>query len=120
MTSSAKAIASLSALTEVQVETLGLHDAVAKNAITLQSALKIRKEEGIQRGTYYRILSQAKKNIKESLFTVAIGVQFGLLKTEDVQKLITSVSMVPTEVDPDRLPEILGLMNALADRIVML
>jgi hypothetical protein len=58
--------------------------------------------------------------VKRSLFTVVTAVQLGLLRPEDVQKLIASVSMIPGEMDPGKLPEILALVIAVADRIVML
>jgi hypothetical protein len=83
-------------------------------------ALKIRRNSGISRGTHYRILSQAKKNVTKSLLTVAAAVQMGLLKPEDVQKLISTVSMIPSDIDPEKLPEVMGLVRVLADRIVML
>ena len=86
----------------------------------MQDALKSRKISGISRGAYYRILAQARKNMKKSLFTVATAAQLGLIKPEDVQKLISMVTLIPNEVDPEKLPEILGLVNAVADRIVML
>jgi hypothetical protein len=84
------------------------------------SALEMRKNSKISRGTHYRILAQAKNNITESLFTVATAVQMGILKPEDVQKLIATVSMIPDDVDQEKLPEVLAIVRALADRIVML
>ena len=51
---------------------------------------------------------------------MAVAVQMGLLKPEDVQKLISAVSMIPTDVDPEKLPEVMALVRVLADRIVML
>jgi len=118
--SASDAVANLSSLTAVQVETLKMRMLVSRNEINMQQALKSRKHGGISRGTYYRILAQAKKNIRESLFTVATAAQLGLLKPEDVQKLISSVSMIPGDVNPQKLPEILVLLNAMAERIVML
>ena len=112
-------IADLSSLTKIQVETLKLHQSVTKSEIKMQKALTIRKHSAISRGTHYRILAQAKKNIRESLFTVATAVQMGLLKPEDVQKLIATVSMIPVDVDPEKLPEVMVIVGALADRIVM-
>jgi hypothetical protein len=112
-------VADLSSLTTVQVETLKMHIALSRHEIKMQQALESRKNGGISRGTYYRILAQAKKNVKRSLFTVAIAAQLGLLKPEDVQKLISSISMIPGDVDPGKLPEILALVNTMADRIVM-
>jgi Glu-tRNA(Gln) amidotransferase subunit E-like FAD-binding protein len=120
LNSSPETIADLSSLTRIQVETLKTHLAVNNNEINMKDALKSRKTSGISRGTHYRILAQAKKNVKRSLFTVATASQLGLLKPEDVQKLISTVTMIPGGVDPDKLPEILALVNAVADRIVML
>jgi len=113
-------IADLSSLTKVQVETLKMYIALSKREIKMQEALESRKNGGISRGTYYRILAQAKRNVKRSLFTVATAAQLGLLKPEDVQKLISSVSMIPGNIEPEKLPEILALVNAMAERIVML
>ncbi len=75
---------------------------------------------GISRGTHYRILAQAKKNVTKSLFTVATAVQMGLVKSEDVQKLISTMSTIPVDVNQEKMPEIMALVRALADRIVML
>ena len=119
LSSPSEAIANLSSLTTIQVETLKIHRAVMKAEIKMDIALKMRRNSGISRGTHYRILAQAKKNIRESLFTVATAVQMGLLKSEDVQKLISSVSMIPADVDPEKLPEVIALVKVLADRIVM-
>jgi hypothetical protein len=109
----------LSSLTRVQVETMKLHLAIHKSEISMQEALGKRKKSKISRGTHYRILAQAKKNIRESLFTIAIAVQVGLLKPEDIQRLIASVVVIPVDLEPARLPEVLSLVRALADRIVM-
>jgi hypothetical protein len=113
-------IADLSSLTRVQVFTIKLQQSVARDEINMQSALRTRKNYAISKGTHYRILAQAKKNIRESLFTVATAVQMGLVKPEDVQKLIGAVSKVPFDLDVDKRPEVLAIVTALADRIVML
>jgi hypothetical protein len=86
----------------------------------METALKTRRNSGISRGTHYRILAQAKKNLSESLFTVATAVQLGLVKPEDVQKLISTVSMIPPDVHPEKMAEVMALARLLADRIVML
>jgi hypothetical protein len=119
LSSPSEAIADLSSLTRIQVETLKTHHAVVKAEIKMDIALRMRRNSGISRGTHYRILAQARKNITRSLFTVATAVQMGLLKSEDVQKLISSVSMIPSDVDPEKLPEVVTLVKVLADRIVM-
>jgi hypothetical protein len=115
-----ESLADLSSFTKVQVDTLKIHLAERKGEINMIDALKRRKSSGISRGTYYRILAQAKKNLRESLLTVAVAAQMGVIKPEDVQKLIAMVSMIPEQVDPEKLPEVLVLVKAVADRIVML
>ena len=120
MVSVTDAVADLSSLTKVQADTLKLYLAVSQNVISLESALKSRKISGISKGTHYRIVSQARKNLERSLFTVAVGVQMGLLKPMDLQKFFTSVALVPTEVDPDDLPEVMSLVRALVTKLVML
>jgi hypothetical protein len=117
---SPEVISDLSSLTRTQVETLKLHRAVLKGEINMNIALGSRRNSAISRGTHYRILGQAKKNVKESLLTVATAVQMGLLKSEDVEKLVSTVSKIPVDVDPEKLPEVMALVTALTDRIVML
>ena len=120
LNSAPELIGNLSSLTRIQVETLKMHRAVQKGEINMDIALKTRRKSGISRGTHYRILTQAKRNVTQSLFTVATAVQLGLVKSEDVQKLISTVSMIPTDVDSEKLPEVIALVSVLADRIVML
>ena len=110
----------LSSLTRVQVDTLKVHQALTKGEINMDTALRTRKNSGISRGTHYRILQQARKNVVKSLLTVATAAQLGLLKPEDVQKLIATVSTIPVDLDPTKMSEVVTLVAVLADRIVML
>jgi hypothetical protein len=114
------AISDLSSLTRIQVETLKIHHAVLKGEISMDTALKMRINSGISRGAHYRIVAQGKRNIVRSLLTVATALQMGLLKPEDVQKLISTASIIPTDVDQDKVAEVMALVNLLAHRIVML
>ncbi len=118
--SEVKGLADLSSLTNVQVETVRIRRSVLRGEISIQTALKMRKNSSISRGTYYRILAQARKNIRESLFTVATAVQLGLIRPEDVQKLVATISLLPDDVNPEKSREVVRLARALADRIVML
>ena len=120
MASVVEAIADLSSLTKVQLETLKLYLAIAKNEISLQEALRSRKFSGVSKGTHYRIISQARGNLERSLFTIVVGLQMGLVKPPDLQKFFASVSLVPTEVDPDKLSEVISLIQVLVSKLVML
>jgi hypothetical protein len=85
----------------------------------MQQALERRNNIGVSRGAYYRVLSQARNNLKKSLFTVATSVQLGVVKPEDVEKLLTIVSRVPFDLEEGPSREVTELLTALADRIVM-
>ena len=111
-------LSELSSLTRTQLETLKIHRSMQKAEINIHTALRMRKDSGISRGTHYRILAQAKKNVRESLFTVATAVQLGLIKPDDVQKLVATVSLVPVDMSEERNGEVLALLEALVDRIV--
>jgi len=113
------AVIDSSSLTKVQLETLKLYVALGKNEISLQKALRSRRISGVSKGTHYRIVSQARRNIEQSLFTVAVAVQMGLLKTSDLQKFFVSVSSVPTEVNADQLHDVMSLLQALVSKLVM-
>jgi len=114
-----RSIVDLSSLTETQVETLRIELGRRKDAITMQQALRTRKISGISRGSHYRVLRQARNNIKASLFTVAVAVRLGTVNLADVQKLVQSASTIPDELEPAKAAEVLGLASALAERIVM-
>lgn len=114
-----KSVVDLSLLTQAQVETLKIEIARRKHEISMAQALRTRNISGISRGTHYRVLRQARNNIKASLFTVAVAVHLGLVNVEEVQKLILSASSIPDELDPTKAAEVLTLANALAERIVM-
>ena len=114
-----KNIDGLSFLTEAQIETLEIEVARRKNEITMEQALRTRKISGISRGTHYRVLRQAKDNIKASLFTLAVAVRLGIVNVEDVQKLILSASSIPSNLNASKAAEVVTLANVLAERIVM-
>ncbi len=120
MSASHKVMADLSCLTEVQLDTIKLQKRIGRHEITLQEALVTRKKLQIRKGTHYRILGQAKKNIEKSLLTVAIAIQLGVLKADDVGKLMETVSRIPVDVDQTKLQEIMLVTSALVKRIVMI
>jgi hypothetical protein len=114
-----QSIVDLSSLTEAQFETLRIEVARRKHEINMEQALRTRNISRISRGTYYRVLQQARNNIKGSLFTLAVALRLWVVNMEDVQKLILSASSIPDELAPAKAAEVLSLADTLADRIVM-
>jgi len=50
---------------------------------------------------------------------VAAAVRMGLVKSEDIEKLISVVSAIPVDLDTEKLAEVVALVKVLANRIVM-
>jgi len=106
-------------LTSAQLETLRIELSRRRHEITMEEALKKRKISGISRGSYYRVLNQAKSKIRASIFTIAAAVRLGVIDVEDVRKLVLAASSIPEGLDPKMLAEVSALVNSLAERIVM-
>jgi hypothetical protein len=115
-----ESLADLSSLTRVQIETIRLHQAISRGEILVQDAIKSRKNRPVSKGTYYRILGQARRNVRKSILTTAIAVQMGVVKPEDVLKLLESVSRIPQEADDAALENVAAIVEALVNHIVML
>lgn len=86
----------------------------------MQEALKIRKDSSISKGTHYRILAQARRNVRKSVFTMAMAVQLGIVRSDELQKLMVLMSKAPMEADPATMEEVTAIVVALVNRIVML
>lgn len=99
---------------------------VASGEIRFREAASITssgRTKGVEKpltiGSYYRTLTQARTNIRESLVTVLIGMQLGVVKVEEVRKLFELIGVGAKELsdyDQDRFIQVLG---ALLDRIVL-
>jgi len=109
----------LSSLTTVQFETLQLYFLVKEGRINLHQALKNHRNRSISRGTYYRILAQARKNVLEAAYTLVLATQMGLVKAEDLQRLFSTVSGIPTVLDESTSGATIEILQTLVTRIVM-
>ena len=115
-----------SSLTSRQLESLVSYMRVASGEIRFRDAASIAssgRTKGVEKpltiGSYYRTLTQARTNIRESLVTVLIGMQLGVVKAEEVRKLFELIGTGARELseyDQDRLIQVLG---ALLDRIIL-
>jgi len=108
-----------SSLTRVQIETLILRMAVSRGEISLKEALTKRKGVAISPGTYYRVLGQAKMNLRRALFGVLVGVQLGLIRKEELERFFSAASRIPAEIN-GKEADVMQLLDALVERLVML
>ncbi len=116
-----------SSLTPRQLQSLTSYLRVASREIKLKEAASLasqgrkkgRPEKPLTIGSYYRTVSQARSNLKESLVTVVIGLWLGLIKVEDVRRLFELVGGGARELSDEEVERFLQLLEALLRRIVV-
>ncbi len=116
-----------SSLTPRQLESLSTHLRVASGDIRLKEAASIASQ-GRRKGepnkpltiqSYYRTVSQAKSNVKQSLVTVVIALWLGVIKVEDVRRLFELVAGGARELSDEEAERFVQLLEALLGRIVV-
>ena len=76
-------------------------------------------EEPLSVGSYYRTVSQARSNVKESLVTVIIAIWLGTVKLEDVRRLFELVGGGARDLSEEESDRFRQLLEALIRRIVV-
>jgi len=109
-----------SGLTSVQVETIELQKRVEKSEISGSKAASMRRPKGVTPGAYYRVLTQAKSNVEEAIYTLLLADSLGLLQIEDFRRLLELISKTPRSLDEAEASEVVSVVDALVRRIVML
>jgi hypothetical protein len=110
-------LATRASLTNRQIERLLLQISLQNATSESESGAKI---SGVSKGAYYRVLGQAKSNIVESLYTVLLCSRMGVLRMDDLRRLLDMISRVPTDVADVESQQVEQLVEALVKRIVML
>ncbi len=116
-------LAADSTLTRIQVETLELQKRVLAGEIKLGQAAAQRvgrRTRGpVTVGAYYRVLNQARGNIRASILTVLAAMQLGYVKFDDLARLLQLVGQGSAELGGEEADRLIGVLNALLDRLVM-
>lgn len=119
----AERLAADSTLTRVQIETLELQKRVLAGEIKLSQAAaqRIQKQTKgpVTVGAYYRVLKQARGNIRASILTVLAAMQLGYVKYDDLARLLELVGRSSAELRGEEADRLVGVLNALLDRLVM-
>lgn len=108
-----------SSLTETQFESLLSYRKVKSGQMHFRDAAGSRSKKPVTVGSYYRTVQQARNRVRESVVTILIAMEIGLIRLEDVRRLLELVGKANTEVaeeDSERFGEIL---QTLLDKIVM-
>jgi hypothetical protein len=116
-----------SSLTPRQLESLTSYVRVVSGEIRLREAALMssqgrkrgRPEKPLTIGSYYRTVSQARTNVKQSLVTVVIALWLGLVKVEDSRRLFELVGSGTRELSHEETERFLGLLETLLQRMVV-
>jgi len=116
-----------SSITPRQLEALASYLRVASGEIKLREAASLvsggrrkgQPEKPLTVGSYYRTISQARANVKESLVTVVIALWLGMIKVDDVRRLFELVGGGARELSDEESDRFLQLLDVLLRRIIV-
>jgi hypothetical protein len=113
-----KRVADSSALTKAQMESLLLYKRVMAGELTLKQAAKLRSPP-VSTGAFYRVVKQGRDNVRSAIVTVTAGIWLGYLKPEDLRRLFNLLSNSPSPFEQEQSEELLQVLEALVDKIVV-
>ena len=108
-----------SSLTEKQLESLVSYVRVATGEIHYREAVALRSKKPVTIGSYYRTVQQGRERVRESIVTVLVATAVGLVKSEDVRRLLELVGKGNTEVAEEDRERFAMTLQSLLDKIVM-
>jgi hypothetical protein len=112
-----KRLSRSSSLTERQLEALMLYGRVLSGELTLAKASQLRQKPS-KIGAFYRVVQQAKGNMREAVMTLTAGIWLGYVNPEDLRRLLDVVASSPPPADDERADQVLPVLEALAAKIV--
>ena len=108
-----------STLTRRQLEGLRSYVRVALGEMKYREAAASGSAKPVTIGSYFRTVQQARTNIQESIVTLLIGLWLGLVKAEDVRRLLDLAGGGVRELSDEESAKFVGVLHALIDRIVV-
>ena len=113
-------LAARSSLTKKQIARLPLQVSLQRGGNEGEKGESRSTMSGVSQGAYYRVLSQARSNINQALYTVLLCSRIGVIQMEDLRRLLDLMSKAPSEVAEGDVEQLSALVAALVKRIVML
>jgi len=112
-------LAERSSLTKRQVEVLMLQVFAGNTTEGMEDRGKRHIIAAVSEGSYYRVLSQAKKNVSEALYTMLLCSRMGILESSDMVRLLAMINNLHVEAD-GKSDEVTSLIDALVRKLVMI
>ena len=108
-----------SSLTARQLEALEGYVRVALGEVRYREAAAGGESGGVTVGSYFRTVQQARENVRQSLVTLLIGLWLGVVKTEDVRRLLELAVAGEKALSDEEVRRFVAVLNALLEKIVM-
>ncbi len=102
-----------------QLESLLLYRRVLNGEVTLGEAARMRSNGPVSVGAYQRVVKQGIANLQQSVVAILLGAKLGLLKREELNKLVDMFSKSPDDMPEEQEEAFVTLVFALVRKIVM-
>jgi hypothetical protein len=107
-----------SSLTSKQLEALQSYLRVANGEMKYREAAS-GLAKPVTVGSYFRTVQQARDNVRKSIVTLLIGVWVGVVKPEDVRRLLDLAGTGVRELPEEESARFVGVLRALIERVVV-
>lgn len=107
-----------STLTKRQLESLQSYLRVAIGEMKYREAAASGVSKRVTVGSYYRTVQQARENVRKSIVTLLIGLWMGVIKVEDVRRLLDVAGGGIGELSEEDSARLVEVLRALVGRIV--
>lgn len=108
-----------STLTRRQLEALRSYIRVALGEMRYREAAASGPSKRVTVGSYFRTVKQAKANVRKSIVTLLIGLWLGIVKPEDVRRLLDTAGRTVADLPDEERERFAVVLRALLERIVM-
>jgi hypothetical protein len=108
-----------STLTLRQLEALQSYLRVALGEMRYREAAASGPTRRVTIGSYFRTVQQARENIRKSIVTLLIGLWLGVVKPEDVRRLLDVAGGGVRELSNQERERFIAVLRALIQKIVM-
>ena len=108
-----------STLTRRQLEALQSYVRGALGEMKYREAAASGASKPVTIGSYFRTVQQARENVRESIVTLLIGLWLGVVKVEDVRRLLDVAGRGVRELSEEESARFVGVLQALTEKIVV-
>jgi len=92
---------------------------VALGEVRFREAAANGVSKAVTVGSYFRTVQQARENVRQSLVTVLIALWLGVVKAEDVRRLLDLAGASDRSLSDEERARFVSVLGALVQKIVM-